>query len=105
MYDRSLSVALSLKPMSLSLRRTGLSPPVYADRADYIVIDAGREVGRIYEDPHASQSWFWSIIVIGARHAGIETSGRAATIEEAKEQFQANYQRWLVWANLEVESC
>jgi hypothetical protein len=55
------------RTVQLSLRRTGLSPPIYADRGDFTVIDAGREVGRIYEDPHASQPWFWSIIVIGAR--------------------------------------
>ena len=70
--------------MSLSLRRTGLSPPVYAKLADYTVIDAGREVGRIYEDPHASQPWFWSLTVFGAHLAGTKPSGRAATIEDAK---------------------
>jgi hypothetical protein len=34
----------------------------------------------------------------------IRTNGRAATLEEAKAQFQANYRKWLVWAKLEVES-
>jgi hypothetical protein len=92
--------------MRLSLRRTGLSPPVDADRADYIVIDDGREVGRIYEDRYTLPElrWYWSIIMIGAHRAGIKTSGRAPTIEAAKADFQANYRRWLVWAKLEVES-
>ena len=85
--------------MSLSLRRTGPSPPVYAHLADYTVIDAGRQVGRIYEDPHVCQPWFWSILVIGACHAG-KTSGRAVSLEEAKADFQTNYRRWLIWANL-----
>jgi hypothetical protein len=33
--------------------------------------------------------------------AGIETSGRARTIEAAKAAFQMNYTRWLVWSKLE----
>jgi len=90
--------------MALSLRRTGLSPPVYRHLADYVVIDAGREVGRIYEDPHASQRWFWSLTVFGAHLAGTKPSGRAATIEDAKAEFHASYKRWLVWAKLEETS-
>jgi hypothetical protein len=92
--------------VSLSLRRTGLASPVYADRTDDTVIDDGREVGRLYEDRSTLPElrWYWSILVIGAHQAGIKTSGRAATIEAAKEAFQANYRRWLVWAKLEVES-
>jgi hypothetical protein len=91
-------------PKNLSLRRIGLAPPVYADRADYVVIDAGREVGRIYKDRHASQRWYWGICVIGAAQAGIRTSGRADSFEEAKHQFHANYRQWLVWAKLEEPS-
>ena len=89
----------------LSLRHTGLVPPD-PNRRDYVVIDDGREVGRLYEDRHTPPEvrWFWSIIVIGAHQAGIKTSGRAATLEDAKAQFQGNYRRWLVWAKLEVES-
>ena len=68
--------------MALALRRTGLAPPIYSHHQDYAVIDGGREVGRIYGDrtpAAADAAWFWSIIVIGARHAGIKTDGRAAT--------------------------
>jgi hypothetical protein len=43
-------------------------------------------------------------MMIGAHQAGIRTNGRAATLEEAKEQFETNYRRWLVWAKLEAES-
>jgi hypothetical protein len=48
--------------------------------------------------------WFWSFIAIGAHQAGIRAHGRAATLEEAQAQFQANYRKWLVWAKLEVEN-
>jgi hypothetical protein len=49
--------------MPLSLRRTDLSSPVYADKADYCVIEDGKVVGRIYEDLYtpADVRWFWSI--------------------------------------------
>jgi hypothetical protein len=72
----------------------------------YVVIDGGREVERMYENRPTPPElrWFWSIIVLGAHQAGIRTNGRAATFEEAKEQFETNYRRWLVWAGLEVES-
>jgi hypothetical protein len=85
--------------MRLSLRRTGLSPPAYAHRADYTVIDTGREVGRIYE--YDSQPWFWSLTVFGAHLAGTKASGRSATFETAKAEYEASYRRWLVWAKLE----
>jgi hypothetical protein len=91
--------------MRLSLRHTSLAPPD-PNRVDYVVIDDGREVGRMYEDRYVPPDirWFWSIIVIGAHQAGIRTNGRTATLEEAKEQFKANFRKWLVWAKLEVES-
>ena len=90
--------------MRLSLRHTGLAPPD-PNPKDYVIIDAGREIGRLYEDRSALPElrWYWSIIVIGAHQAGIRTNGRAATIEEAKAQFEINYRKWLVWARLEVE--
>jgi hypothetical protein len=90
--------------MAFALRRTGLAPPIYSNHQDYAVIDGGREVGRIYGDrtpAAADAAWFWSIIVIGARHAGIKTDGRAATFYDAKAQFQDNYRKWLAWAKLE----
>ena len=50
--------------MPLTLRRALLSP-AHADRQDWIVLDDGLEVGRIYEDRSESTPrelrWFWSI--------------------------------------------
>jgi hypothetical protein len=77
-------------------------PRADPNRADYGVIDDGWEVGRIYEDPHASQPWFWSLVVFGAHLAGIKAAGRADSFEDAKAQFRANHERWLLWAKLEV---
>jgi hypothetical protein len=49
--------------MSLFLRRTGLSSPVYADKADYCVIEDGKVIGRIYEGRYTPPDlrWFWSV--------------------------------------------
>ena len=77
--------------MSLSMRNTGLSSLAYADSFDCVINEGGRVVGRIYEDRHALPElhWYWSLTNLGACHAGIPTSGRAPTLDEAKAQFQA----------------
>jgi hypothetical protein len=75
---------------------------VYADRADYIVIETGREIGRIYEDRTASQP-FWSILGVGACHAGIETTGVRRRSKRPKADFLRNYRRYLAWFKLEAE--
>ena len=82
--------------MALTLRPTGLSSPTYQDWADYIVRDDGRDVGRLYEDRNSLPAlrWFWSITVYVNPRLGITTSGRAPSLEEAKAQFLANWQRY-----------
>jgi hypothetical protein len=62
----------------LTLRPTGLSPPVYRDQLDYEVIEDGRSIGRMYEDLHALPElrWFWSITVFVGYRPGVTTSGR-----------------------------
>ena len=79
----------------LTLRPTGLSPPIYHDQLDYEVIEDGRAVGRMYEDKHALPElrWFWSITVFVGYRPGVTTSGRAATLEEAKARFLSNWQK------------
>jgi hypothetical protein len=62
---------------------------------DYIVIQDDRAVGRIYEDRQTLPDlrWFWSITVYVDPKQGINTSGRAAGLDEAKAQFLSNWQR------------
>jgi hypothetical protein len=78
----------------LTLRPTALSSPAYRHWLDYIVVEDGRAIGRMYEDRHAKAElrWFWSITVYVDPMRGIITSGRAATLEEAKTQFRASWQ-------------
>jgi hypothetical protein len=60
-----------------------------------VIVEDGRDVGRLYEDRHSKPElrWFWSITVYVNPKLGIITSGRAPTIEEAKAQFLASWQK------------
>src|SRR5262245_22415679 len=85
--------------MPLTLRPTGLSRDPNAQ--DWCIYDGGTEpVGRVYEDrtaPTEASRWAWFLQVTDAHEAGVETSGRAATLDEAKAAFKENhdgYQQW-----------
>ena len=79
----------------LTLRPTGLSSPVYQDQLDYVVIEDGRTIGRLYEDEHALPElcWFWSIAVFVGYRPGVTTNGRTPSLEQAKAQFLENWQK------------
>jgi hypothetical protein len=79
----------------LTLRPAGLSSPAYRDWLDYVIVENRRNVGRLYEDRHSRPElrWFWSITIYVDPKLGITTSGRAATIERAKEQFRQSWER------------
>ena len=51
----------------------------------------------MYEDGSASTSpelkWFWSIVVYVHPERGIVTSGKAPTLERAKEAFRRSWER------------
>src|SRR5437764_12591 len=81
--------------MPLTLRPTGLSSPAYRDWLGYVIVEDGRDVGRLYEDRYSKPElrWFWSITVYVNPKLGIITSGRAATMDEAKAQFVTNWQK------------
>ena len=66
--------------MPLTLRPTGLSSPAYRDWLDYVILEDGREVSRLYEDRHShpERRWFWSITIYFATKPGITTNGREA---------------------------
>jgi hypothetical protein len=79
----------------LTLRPTGLSPPIYHNQLDYEVVEDGRPVGRMYEDLHALPElrWFWSITVFVGDRLGVTTDGRAPTLELAKARFLNNWKK------------
>jgi hypothetical protein len=84
------------KPSVLSLRRTGLASPAYADKLDYLVIEDGQVIGRMYEDKHVPPDvrWFWWITAFHIDPAlGITTNGRVLSLEVAKAQFRASWSK------------
>jgi hypothetical protein len=42
--------------MALTLHRTGVSSAAYGGWLDYVIINDGRDVGRLYEDRHSRPS-------------------------------------------------
>jgi hypothetical protein len=82
--------------MTLWLRRSGLVSPADADRADYLVIEHEKVIGRIYEQRYvpADVRWFRSITAFHVDPAlGIDTNGRVPTLDEAKAQFRSSWNR------------
>ena len=87
--------------MVLSLRRTRLEKqPVFADLQDWQVLEDGNEIGHVYEQ-HApaspDQAWVWSITVPLDMRAKVVTSGRAPTIDQAKQDFLKSWSAWTAW--------
>src|SRR5205823_14459838 len=93
-FARLLRFSTYMTPR-LSLRPTGLSPPVYREQRDYTVIEDGRAIGRMYEDWHAlpEMRWFWSITVFVGYRPGVTTNGRVPTLEKAKARLLSYWQK------------
>jgi hypothetical protein len=85
--------------MALTLRPSGNGPGIDKDRPDYSVYSGEWAVGRISETGVGPDNlrWFWSMTVNGP----MTRSGRVATLEEAKAQFQKSWDAWKAWAKLE----
>jgi hypothetical protein len=77
----------------LTLRPTGLSRDPNAK--DSSIYEDGAQIGRLYEDRQTSRPenrWFWSITVMGPARLRVRTGNRAATLEQAKADFQAAWE-------------
>jgi hypothetical protein len=83
--------------LRLTLRRTWPDEPFPRD--DWLVLDNGEKVGRVYEaSGTAGTKWFWAINGGHASHAassGIRASGLAPTFETAKATWREQYEQWL----------
>jgi hypothetical protein len=76
--------------MTLWLRRSVLVSPADADRADDLVIEHDKVIGRIYEQRYvpADARWFWPITVFHIDPAlGIPTNGRVPTLCRRRRSF------------------
>jgi hypothetical protein len=51
-----------------------------------------------------SMRWFWPLPGIFGKPVDMRTDGHAATLDQAKAQFETAWRQWLAWAKLgEVE--
>ena len=58
---------------------------------DFDVFDGNRRIGRIYRTDARQQRWFWGVKL---RLTGRNSYGTAASLDEAKELFKTEYERW-----------
>ena len=75
--------------MPLTMRPAGLSSGIDQDRADYTVSCGEWNIGRIYEVRGGPENlrWFWALH-FPSKPESLRTDNRAATLEEAKAEFQ-----------------
>ena len=45
--------------------------------------------------------WFWSLYGVVGKPSKVHMNGDAATLDEAKAQFEAAWRQWLAWAKLQ----
>jgi predicted RNase H-like HicB family nuclease len=78
--------------MALTMRPSGLSSPAYKDEFDVVIYEDGNAVGRIYEvggiGTPPDVRCFWSMFMLVDWRAGVVTSGKVATLEEAKARLK-----------------
>jgi hypothetical protein len=66
-----------------------LAPVRVLSETDFDVFDGDRDVGRIFRQ--ADGAWFWGVsFQLTAR----KSFGNAASLDEAKAAFRAEYERW-----------
>ena len=67
---------------------------------DHSVMCDGLRAGRIMLQPIANgqEIWLWTITGPAMVQAGLSSSGKADSLEEARQAFRAQFDRWLEWA-------
>ena len=92
--------------MALKLGPTGLGSGIDKDRQDFTIYSGGWAMGRVYEQRGRPDSmrWFWSLHGIFGKPADMRADGHAATLDEAKAQFESIWRRWLAWAKLREDT-
>ena len=88
--------------MALKMRPTGLGHGVYKDNVDFGVFCGDWCIGRIYETRTgpADLRWFWALYA-PSKPGTLRTDSRAATLDQAKAEFEASWKQWKEWAGME----
>ena len=74
------------------------------DRQDFTSYGGGWAMERIYEQRGGPMRWFWSLHGIFGKPADMRADGHAATLDDAKAQFEAASRQWLTWAKLREDT-
>jgi hypothetical protein len=82
-------VTLSLRPMNHHAQLMGWGDHWGED--DYVVLDRGRSVGRIYKEEQADPRWCWSIDT-SPYPAPPPHNGVTTTLDAAKQEFRTRYE-------------
>ena len=88
--------------MPLKMRPTGLGSGFYKDDVDYSVFSGEWCIGRIYETRTGPEDlrWFWALHC-PTQPPGLRTDNRAASLGDAKAEFEASWKQWKAWAGME----
>ena len=73
---------------------------VWSGENDFRVIVAGHTAGRIFATPRSGrrQVWLWTVTGPYLPGAGLNGSGDADDLPEAKTAFRSTFDAWLSWA-------
>jgi hypothetical protein len=84
------------------MRPTGLGHGVHKDHVDYSIFCGEWCIGRIYENRSGPESLrgFWALH-FPTKPPGLCTDSRAATLDQAKAEFDASWKQWKAWAGFE----
>jgi hypothetical protein len=94
--SQSTVVFWTIPAPSKEARATHLAPPAYAHLKEYVVLSGNWQIGTISEES-AGKGWFWAL---GVGTPFDPDGSHVDSLDEAKRQFQAAWEKWLEWADL-----
>jgi hypothetical protein len=66
-------------------------------------MQGGWQVGRIYRKQAATdpeREWLWAINGVQGPPEAMQTGGACSSLDQAKAELNANWEKWLAWAKL-----
>ena len=88
--------------MALKMRPTGLG----SGRQDFTIYSGDWAMGRVCQQRGGPDSmrWFWPLHGIFGKPVDMRADGHAATLDQAKAQFETAWRQWLAWGKLREDT-